>query len=132
MPSRPSDLTETFALLAQVDATLVGFLITAMVFFYGMDRGMRLRAAEVAIGDDIARAWRRGVVAVAAMLAPLIYGAAGASAWTRWLAEVVIVLVALRVARLLRVLFDFLGLHRADASEPEVPTANIPRPRAKT
>lgn len=130
LPTEAAELVTWFGLLSQAFATVAGFLLTAMVFFYGMERGLRLQTADVVLGDDLARGWRTGIRSSSAALLIALIAAAAPAPWTRWLAEGLIVLVGLRVARLLRVLFDFLNLHISDAREPQIPTAAVSQPRS--
>lgn len=130
-PSGPAALGRYFALLAQVTATLAGFLVTAAVFFYGMERGLRLQIADQEIGDDIAKAWRTGISTALTGALTFVLLAAQGPAWSRWVGTFVLLLVAFRVARLIKVLFDFIDLYRADRREPSIPTVDV-RPRART
>lgn len=129
--SSGGELADDLQFLVNVLATMSGFLLTAVVFFYGMERGMRLRIAEETIGGKVAGAWRGGVVSTVVAMALLGVASFRPSAWGAWLGEALMILVALRVTRLVKVLFDFIELYRSDQVDPGVPTVAVKEPKVR-
>lgn len=128
---QPRQLESTGSLLAQVAATLAGFVLTALVFYYSTGAGERGQQVEKKVGEDIARGW---LAAIRGSLLLLLGGfilAVTSSTWVAWVAEALILLTVLRMSRLLVVVGDFIDVLRRIRRGKTKRTASVGHPTAK-